>query len=758
MIKRLFAILALTATVTQTTLANNYDAKVEKLIKKMTLEEKIGQLNLISNPYISTGAGAASADGHNKNIDEMIRSGKVGNFLNVLGAEETYRLQKIAAKESRLGIPLLFGYDVIHGYKTMFPIPLADAASFDREAIEMSARYMAVEAAANGLNWTYAPMVDISRDPRWGRIMEGAGEDVYLTSEASVARVKGIQGSSMSDVGSIAACAKHFVGYGGALAGRDYSSLDVSRRTLEEVYFPPFKAAVEAGVASFMSSFNTINGEPASTNKWLMTDILRDEWKYEGFVVSDWASITETIYHGSSKDNVDATFKGLDAGVDMDMCGDLYTNHTVELVEKGQISMEQIDEMVRRVLKIKFELGLFDDPYKYSNTKRQEELTLTSENMEASREVAKRSIVLMKNEKQVLPLSKTTKRIAVIGPLATDTDSPLGNWRAMAESNTAVSLLDGIKSAVGDDCEVVYAQGCRLTNNETVDFFVQLDVEENDRSGFEEAIALARSADVVVMALGEVAYMSGECRSYADISLKGLQSELLAEIYKTGKPVVLTLFTGRPLVLTKEVANTDAILNCWLLGSQSGNAIADVLFGDYNPSGKLPVTFPYHLGQVPVYYSELNSGRPYNPDPLTFSTKYRDIPNAPLFAFGHGLSYTKFEYESLKLSSSSISMDEKLTVTAKVKNVGDYDGAEVVQLYVRDLVGNGVSRPLIELKGFEKVFIKKGETVEVTFTIAPEDLAFYRIDEVFAPEAGEFDVYVGTASDKLPLSGRFELK
>ncbi len=747
----------ITASTSQFVVADNYDARIEALMEKMSLEEKIGQLNLISNPYISTGAGAASEDGHNANIDESIRNGSVGSFLNVLGAEDTYRLQKIATEESRLGIPLLFGYDVIHGYKTMFPIPLADAASFDREAIEMSAKYMSIEAAANGVNWTYAPMVDISRDPRWGRIMEGAGEDVYLTSEASVARVKGIQGSSMGDVETIAACAKHFVGYGGAIAGRDYSSLDVSRRMLEEVYFPPFKAAVEAGVASFMSSFNTVNGEPASGSKWLMSDILRGDWKYDGFVVSDWASIAETIYHGSSDGTLDAAYQGLNAEIDMDMCGYLYTNHAEELVESGRISIAQIDEMVRRILKVKFELGLFDDPYKYSDKSREEKYTYSSENLEASREVAKRSIVLLKNEEQLLPLSKETKRIAVIGPLANDSDAPLGNWRAQAESNSAVTLLDGIKSAVGDNCEVIYAEGCRLINNETVDFFVQLDVEESDRSGFAEAIEAARSADVVVMALGEVAYMSGECRSYADISLKGLQSELLAEIYKVGKPVVLTLFTGRPLVLTNDVGNTDAILNCWLLGSESGNAIADVLFGDYNPSGKLPATFPYHLGQVPIYYSEMNSGRPYNPDPLTFSTKYRDVPNTPLFAFGHGLSYTSFEYESIELSSLEIAMDEELTVTVKLKNSGSYDGAEVVQLYIRDIVGKGVSRPLIELKGFEKVFIKSGDTAEVSFSITPESLAFYRFDKQFAPEAGDFTIFVGGASDNLPLSAGFKL-
>ncbi len=760
-LKRLLMLSVVAASCCQMAIGSSdkYEDRIEELLSKMTLEEKLGQLNLISNPYISTGAGAAdpNAAGHNNHIDESVRNGSVGNFLNVLGAEDTYRLQKIAAEESRLGIPLLFGYDVIHGYKTMFPIPLADAASFDREAMEMSAHYMSKEAAANGLNWTYAPMVDISRDARWGRIMEGAGEDVFLGVEAAVARVKGIQGDDMSDELTIAACAKHFVGYGAALAGRDYAATDISERMLREVYFPPFEAAVNAGVASFMSSFNTVSGEPASTSRWLMKDVLRGEWGFDGFVVSDWASIAETIYHGSSANELEAAYGGLNAQVDMDMCGYLYINHTAELVESGRVTMEEIDEMVRNVLRIKFRLGLFDDPYKYSNMSRQESETLSAENHAASREVARRSMVLLKNENQLLPLSKDVKRIAVIGPLATDKDSPLGNWRGQAISNSAVSLLEGIQAAVGEGCEVVYAQGCRLENNESTNFFTQLDIEMKDRSGFAEAIEAASSADVVIMALGETAYMSGECRSYADISLKGLQSELLAEIYKVGKPVVMTLFTGRPLVLTNEVENTDALLNCWLLGSESGHAIADVLFGDYNPSGKLPVTFPYHLGQSPIYYSEMSSGRPYNPDPESFSTKYRDVPNSPLFAFGHGLSYTTFDYQELELSASEIDMAGELKITATIVNSGDYDGHEVVQLYIRDIVGDRVARPMIELKGFEKVFIEKGKSAKVEFTISPEDLAFYRLDKTFAPAAGEFAVFVGTASDNLPLTKNFTL-
>ncbi len=734
---------------------SQYKNRVEELMKKMTLEEKIGQLNLISDPYVSTGAG--ETNNHNLNIDELIRSGNVGNFLNVLGAEKTHRLQQIATEESRLGIPLLFGYDVIHGYKTMFPIPLAEAASFDLEAIKKSSHITSVEAAANGINWTYAPMIDIARDPRWGRIMEGAGEDVYLTSKVAVARVNGIQGASLADENTIAACAKHFVGYGGSFGGRDYAAMDVSRRMLEEVYFPPFKAAIEAGVASFMSAFNTVSGEPASGSRWLMTDILRKEWGYDGFVVSDWASVAETIAHGTSENTVEAAYNGLHAGIDMDMCGNLYINHTKQLLEEGRVTIEEIDEMVRRVLTIKFELGLFDNPYKYSNVENEKKKTLTKGNMDASHDVAKRSIVLLKNENNVLPLTKSAKKIAVIGPLANDKDAPLGNWRGMSESNSAVSLLEGIKAAVGSDVKVIYEEGCKLEKNTELSFFVDLEIENEDRSGFKAAIKAAKSADVVVMALGETAYMSGECRSYADINLKGLQRELLMEIKKTGKPIILTLFTGRPLVITDVVDYTDAILNVWLLGSQSGHAIADVLFGEYNPSGKLPASFPYHLGQVPVFYSELNTGRPYHNTPGSFSSKYRDIPNEPLYPFGYGLSYTTFEYSDIKLSKNSIGMDGSLTVSVKVKNSGNYDGEEVVQLYVRDVWGRGVARPLKELKGFEKVMIKKGETANVSFIITPDDLAFWTLDKKFAPEAGKFEIYVGTASNNLPLKAEFEL-
>lgn len=734
---------------------NEMEKKVSELIKQMTLEEKLGQLNQFSNPYISTGTSESMEQ--NQNYDDMIRKGLVGSFLNVLGAEETMRLQKIAIEESRLGIPIIFGYDVIHGYKTMFPIPLADAASFDREAMKLSTRIAATEASANGIHWTFAPMVDISRDPRWGRIMEGAGEDVFLGEQAAIARIKGFQGDDLSEAGTIAACAKHFAAYGAAYGGRDYNMADMSERMMREVYLPPFKAAVDAGVATFMSAFNTNGGVPASGDKWLQTDVLRNEWGFDGFVVSDWTSVTELMAHSVAETPYDAAFSGLNAGVDMDMMGRLYLDYGQKLIDDKKITISQIDEMVKRVLRIKYKLGLFTNPYQYHDKKRQEELTLHPDHLAASRDVAKKSIVLLKNENNVLPITDKIKRIAVIGPLANDKDAPLGNWRGNSDPNTAVSLLEGITKAAENKFEIVYAEGCKLTTNYPHTFFSPVEINNNDRSGFADAISAAKKADAVIVALGETAYMSGECRSYADISLKGLQVELLREIKKTGKPVILALFTGRPLVLTDAVEHADAILNCWLLGSESGNAIADVVFGKYNPSAKLPASFPYHVGQIPVFYEELPTGRPNNPDPFGFGTKYRDIPNEPLFAFGYGLSYTTFEYSNFSLSKTNISMSETIEIKATIANTGQYDGEEVVQLYIRDLIGNGVSRPLKQLKGFEKVLIKKGEKTEVTFTIKPGDLAFYRLDKTFGPEAGKFEVFVGPASNNLPLKGTFEL-
>lgn len=732
------------------------ELRVQELLTRMTLEEKVGQMNQYSNPYVQTGAGANSREA--QSFDKMIEQGQVGSFLNVLGANETRRLQEIAVEKSRLGIPLIFGFDVVHGFKTIFPIPLGEAASFDRRAMEQSARIAAIESAANGLHWTFAPMVDISRDARWGRIMESAGEDVYLGEQAAIARVKGFQGDDLSKANTIAACAKHFAAYGAAIAGRDYAAVDISERNLREVIFPPFKAALNAGVATFMSSFNTINGVPASGNAWLLNDVLRKEWGFKGFVVSDWNSLGEMMAHGNVESHYEVGLQGIEAGVDMDMEGRIYISEVKKLLDDKKINISQIDEMVARILRVKFQLGLFDNPFQYCDVEKQNKLTMHPDHLAAARDIARKSFVLLKNEKNVLPLSGNVKKIAVIGPLANDKDAPTGNWRGVAEPNSAVSLLEGIKAAVGSKAEVLYAEGCKLVTNPSQSFFTQLNVNTSDRSGFAEAVEVAKKADVVVMALGETAYMSGECRSYADISLKGLQAELLREIRKTGKPVVLTLFNGRPMVLTDIIDQTDALLVCWLPGTESGHAIADVLFGDYNPSGKLPASFPYHVGQVPVYYEQMTSGRPYDPNPEGFSTKYRDIPNTPLYAFGKGLSYTTFEYKNLRLSKSLITKDGSLTASVLVTNTGNFDGEEVVQLYIRDVTGKGISRPVQQLKGFEKVMIRKGETREVTFIIAASDLAFWRLNNTWAPEEGDFMLMVGSASDDIRLKEKFVLK
>lgn len=730
------------------------EKRVDSVLALMNQEEKLGQLMQYSNPYHSTGTGNELPK--NDDFDEMIRKGQIGSFLNVEGAAQTLRLQKLAVEESRMKIPLIFALDVIHGYHTAFPIPLADAASFDREAMERSARIAAIEASAVGLHWTFAPMVDVSRDPRWGRIMEGAGEDVYLNEEAARARIRGFQGDDLTAHNTIAACAKHFVGYGAALAGRDYAAADMSERMLREVYMAPFKAAVDEGVLTFMSAFNTVNGVPASGNKWLQTEILRNEWGFKGFVVSDWNSVGEMLDHGNVKDRKDAAYRGFDSGVDMDMAGRLYIEYVDDLIKEGKITQDQLDESVRRILRVKFLLGLFDDPYKYHDEERSKELKLHPDHLKAAREVAQGSIVLLQNENNVLPISKDVKTIAVVGPLANDKDSPIGNWRAMAESESAVSLLEGIKAAVSENTEVIYVEGCKLQTNDEKYFFANLEINTTDRSGFAEAVAAAKKADVVIVAIGETAFMSGEARSYTNIKLQGLQAEFLKEIKATGKPVVTTLFNGRPLDLSNVVDQTDALLNCWLLGSESGNAIADVLFGDYAPSGKLPVTFPRNVGQVPIFYEQLRTGRPIDSEFRgAFASEYRDVPLTPLFAFGHGLSYTTFEYSNLELTAESIKADETISIEATVKNTGNYDSYEVVQLYIRDLVGDGVSRPLKQLKGFEKVMVKKGESVTVKFELNKDDLSYFRLDETFGVDPGVFKVFIGRASDDIRLEGEF---
>lgn len=734
------------------------ERRIDSVLGLMDNTDKIGQLAQYSNPYHQTGAGEASRQ--NDNFDQMIRDGQIGSFLNITGAEETLRLQKIAVEESKLGIPLLFALDVIHGLKTMFPIPLAEAASWDMEMLEKSARIAAIEASATGLNWTFAPMIDVSRDARWGRVMEGAGEDVFLNCEAAKARIRGFQGNDLAADNSIAACAKHFAAYSAPLAGREYNSVDISERTLREVYLPPFKVAVDEGVATFMSGFNTLGGVPVSGSRYLQTEILRNEWGFKGFVVSDWNSVGELRQHGAAKDGYEAAYLGFNAGVDMDMEGRLYIEHIEQLIKDEKITQQQLDQAVRRILRVKFQLGLFDNPYQYSVPQREKDLLMNPEHLKASREVAKRSIVMLKNENNILPLKKEGIKIAVIGPLADDKDSPIGNWRAKAESNSAVSIVEGIKDAVSENSQVRYAKGCDLISDQKQWFFVKLEINETDRSGFDEAVKTAQQADVVVMALGETAYMSGECRSYTDLTLQGLQNELLTEIRETGKPVVTLISCGRPLVLTDVVDKTDALLINWQLGHESGNAIADVLFGDYNPSGKLPMSFPYHVGQVPVSYEERSTGRPNHPDigNTNFASIYRDAPNEPLFAFGYGLSYTTFQYSDLLLNTKKITKNDTLKLSVSVKNIGNSEGEEVVQLYVRDVVAFNVSRPLKQLKGFEKITLKPSEKKTITFELTPQMLAYYRFDKTFAPEAGEFEIFIGSASNDIRLQDKFELK
>jgi beta-glucosidase len=704
----------------------SFDVKIDSIISLMTVEEKAGQLNQVSS---GLGWDPVIRQEDFEAQKKLVKEGRIGSFLNAIGVKVTRELQKAAVEESRLKIPLIFGLDVIHGFKTTFPIPLAEASSWDPAAVEKSARYAAKEASAAGIQWTFAPMVDIARDPRWGRIAEGSGEDTYLGSVMAAARVKGFQGN-LSTNQNIIACVKHFAAYGAAEGGRDYNSVDISERTLREVYLPPFKSALDAGAKTFMCSFNEISGTPSSANRHLLTDILRDEWKFDGFVVSDWNSIGELIHHRIASDIKEAAKLSLNAGVDMDMEARAYVNNLPELIKQNKISEKELNEAVRRVLKIKFELGLFDDPYKYCNEELEKTNILSEENKEAALDVAHKSIVLLKNNDNVLPLKKDIKTIAVIGPLGDDHRDPLGCWSAMGNPANVVSLLEGIKSKVSPDSKILFAKGC--------------DINGDSNSGFQEAVETANKSDVVVLALGEAGNMTGEASSRSTIVLPGVQEELAKEIYKTGKLVIVVLMNGRPLAINWLSENIPAILETWFLGLQTGNAIADVLFGDYNPGGKLPVTFPRCTGQIPIYYNHKSTGRPGN-DNVRFSSKYFDLPLTPLYPFGYGLSYTRFDYGKMKLSSEKIPADGELGVSIDIKNAGDYDGEEVVQLYIEDEFAS-VTRPVKELKGFKKVFLKKGETRTVEFQIGKEQLAFYNKDMDWTAEPGVFKVYVGTNS------------
>jgi beta-glucosidase len=717
------------------------EARIDALLARMTLEEKIGQMNQYTSFYDLTGP--APEAGTEKQRYEEIKQGRVGSMINVHGAEATHRAQELAVEDSRLGIPLIFGLDVIHGYRTIFPIPLGEAASFDLDAIEASARVAATEAAAAGIHWTFAPMVDIARDARWGRIMEGAGEDPYLGARVAAARVRGFQGSDLSALDTIAACAKHYAAYGFAEAGRDYNTVDISEATLRNVVLPPFRAAVDAGVATLMNSFNEIGGIPSTASVHLQRDILKGEWGFVGFVVSDWGSIGELVPHGIARDDAEAARLAITAGSDMDMESRAYVQHLAALVESGQVEESLIDDAVRRILRVKFRLGLFDDPYRYCDPDREKREELNAAHLATARDVARKSIVLLKNDGGLLPLPKNGGTIAVVGPLADDKDTPLGNWRAQGAANSAVSLLEGIRAAVGPTTRVLYAQGAKLTVG-LRDSGQPLTFNEDDRSGFPAALDAARQADVVVLAVGEDAYQTGEGRSQADIHLKGLQEELMREVHAANPHVVVVLMTGRPLVIDWMAEHVPAILDVWHLGSEAGHAIADVLFGDYNPSGHLPVSFPRAVGQLPLYYAHKSTGRP-DPTSTVYWSHYTDVPNDPLYPFGYGLSYTTFEYSTPRLSRSEMDREGSLDVGVTVRNTGTRAGAEVVQLYVRDRVGS-LTRPVKELKGFRKVELEPGQSKDVTFTLSAADLAFYTAAGRWEAEPGAFDVFVGPNS------------
>lgn len=699
------------------------DKFISNLIGKMTLDEKLGQLNQLS------GEGDITGPQTKTDYLEAIKAGRVGSMLNVFTVKYTKKLQRHAVEETRLGIPILFGYDVIHGHRTIFPISLGEAASWDLQAIQQSARVAASEASAEGIHWTFAPMVDIARDPRWGRMSEGAGEDPYLGALIARARITGFQGNDLSKPNTILATAKHFAVYGLAQAGRDYHTTDVSDVELWNTYLPPFKATVDAGVATFMTAFNDLNGVPATGNRYLLKNVLKQQWDFKGFVVSDYTAVNELVPHGFAANEKHAAELSLNAGLDMEMVGQLFLGNIKTLIQEGKVKESQVDDAVRRILEMKYRLGLFDDPYRYNSEKRQAREIYKPEYLAAARDVARKSIVLLKNSNQILPLSKTTKSIAVIGPLADSRRDMLGSWHAAGNWDKPITLLEGIKAAVDPNATVTYAKGA------SYDFF------SKDESGFAEAIALAKEADVIVLAMGESGRMSGEARSRTSIDIPGNQQKLMRKLKKLGKPMVLVLMNGRPLSISWEDENIDAIVETWFAGTMGGHAIADVLFGDYNPSGKLPVTFPRNLGQVPIYYNMKNTGRPHVPNG-EYTSHYLDAANTPLYPFGYGLSYTQFSYSDIQLDKTSMTANDVLTATVTITNTGNYDGKETVQLYIRDLVGS-ITRPVKELKGFQQVELKKGESKTLTFKITAHHLAFYRQDLTFGAEAGDFKLFIG---------------
>ncbi|WP_026714905.1 beta-glucosidase BglX [Flavobacterium daejeonense] len=735
---------------------NPFEKKVDSVLKLMTLEEKLGQLNLPSSGDITTGASQSS------DIAKKIQEGKVGGLFNIKKVAKIREVQKIAVEKSRLGIPLIFGMDVIHGYETTFPIPLGLSSSWDMDLIEKTAQMAAKEATADGINWTFSPMVDISRDPRWGRVSEGAGEDVFLGSKIAAAMVKGYQQDDLSRNNTMLACVKHFALYGAPEAGRDYNTVDMSRIRMYNEYLPPYKAAIDAGVESVMVSFNEIDGVPATGNKWLLTDLLRKDWGFNGFVVTDYTGIEEMTYHGVG-DLQQVSAQALKAGSDMDMVAEGFLGTLKKSVAGGKVSMDDIDKAVKRILTAKFKLGLFDDPYKYCDLSRPEKDIFTDENRAFARKVGAESMVLLKNENNVLPLKKSGT-IALVGPLANTAVNMAGTWSVATKQDKSNPLLEGLKTVVGKDATILYAKGSNIDYDLEYEKRVTMFGKTIPRDGrtdkqlLDEALVIAKQSDVIVAALGEPAEMSGECSSVTNLQIPQVQKDLLQALLETGKPVVLVLFTGRPLAIVQENQKVPAILNVWFPGSEAGLAISDVLFGDVNPSGKLTATWPMNVGQVPVFYNHKNTGRPLGNKEgkfEKFKSNYIDVRNEPLYPFGYGLSYTNFQYSTLNLSSNTMSTGGSITVSVDVTNTGAFEGKEVVQLYVRDVVGS-VTRPVKELKGFKKVLLKQGETKTISFQITENDLKFYNSNLDFIAEPGTFQVFVGTNSDT-NLMKTFEL-
>ncbi|WP_375324897.1 beta-glucosidase BglX [Flagellimonas sp. GZD32] len=720
--------------------------EVEALLNKMTLEEKIGQLNLLT-----PGGGVATGEVVSKDVESKIKNGQVGGLFGVAGPDKVRIAQEIAVKESRLGIPLLIGSDVIHGYKTTYPIPLGLSASWDMDLVQQAAQLAAKEATADGINWNFSPMVDIARDPRWGRISEGAGEDPYLGSKIAEAMVKGYQGDDLAAAHTMLACVKHFALYGAAEAGRDYHTVDMSKIKMFNQYLPPYEAAIKAGAASVMSSFNDVDGVPASGNKWLLTDLLRDRWGFEGFVVSDYTSVNEMMAHGLG-DLQAVSALALKAGLDMDMVGEGFLTTLKKSLDEGKVTEADITNACRRVLEAKFISGLFDDPYRYLDSKRPKKDILTDDNRALSRKLATHSFVLLKNHNNILPLKKTGK-IALVGPLAESRENMLGTWAPTGDFNLAVTILEGFKN-VASSATIQYAKGANISDD--ADFAKNVNAlgerividERSPETMVKEAVELAKSSDVVVAVVGEATEMSGESSSRTDISIPESQKKLIRALVATGKPVALVLMSGRPLTIPEEFDMPVSILQVWHPGVEAGNAIADVVFGDYNPSGKLTATWPVNVGQIPVYHSAKVTGRP-SPDSgefQKFRSNYLDAPNTPLLPFGYGLSYTTFEYSNLTLSKKEIGQGESVSVTVTVKNTGNYDGEEVVQLYLRDVI-RSITPPKRQLKGFKKIMLKKGESKEVTLTLSPDDLKFFNAQLESVAEPGKFEIFVGTNSD-----------